>query len=48
VARHFVALATYMGHADIAHTYWYLQATPELMAGIAAAGEMLMTGEGAR
>lgn len=22
VARHFVALATYMGHADIAHTYW--------------------------
>src|SRR5439155_8887445 len=21
VARHFVALATYMGHADIAHTY---------------------------
>lgn len=48
VARHFVALATYMGHADIAHTYWYLEATPELMAGIAAAGEALMTGEGAR
>lgn len=48
VARHFVALATYMGHADIAHTYWYLEATPELMAGIAAAGEALMAGEGAR
>jgi integrase len=48
VARHFVALATYMGHADIAHTYWYLEATPELMAGIAAAGEALMAREGAR
>lgn len=48
VARHFVALATYMGHTDIAHTYWYLEATPELMAGIAAAGEALMVREGAR
>jgi integrase len=27
VARHFVALATYMGHTDIVHTYWYLEAT---------------------
>ena len=48
VARHFVALATYMGHTDIAHTYWYLEATPELMADIAAAGEALVNGEGAR
>jgi integrase/recombinase XerD len=46
VARHFVALATYMGHADIAHTYWYLEATPELMTGIAAAAEALVAGEG--
>jgi integrase/recombinase XerD len=46
VARHFVALATYMGHADIAHTYWYLEATPELMTGIAAAAEALIAGEG--
>lgn len=45
VARHFVALATYMGHADIAHTYWYLEATPELMTGIAAAAEALIAGE---
>ena len=43
-ARHVVALATYMGHTDIAHTYWYLEATPELMADIAAAGEALVTG----
>lgn len=45
VARHFVALATYMGHADIAHTYWYLEAAPELMSGIAAAAETLIAGE---
>jgi len=45
VARHFVALATYMGHTDIAHTYWYLEATPELMTGIAAAAETLIAGE---
>jgi integrase/recombinase XerD len=48
VARHFVALATYMGHTDIAHTYWYLEATPELMADVAAAGEALMAGESVR
>jgi integrase len=46
VARHFVALAAYMGHTDIAHTYWYLEATPELMADIAAAAEALVGGEG--
>ncbi len=34
VSRHFAALATYVGHADIADTYWYLAAAPELMAGI--------------
>jgi integrase/recombinase XerD len=45
VARHFVALATYLGHVDIKHTYWYLQATPELMTDIAAAAETLIMGE---
>lgn len=48
VARHFVALATYMGHTDIAHTYWYLEATPELMTDIASAGEALVAGEAAQ
>jgi integrase len=43
VARHFVALSTYLGHADIAHTYWYLEATPEMMTDIAAAAEALVT-----
>jgi integrase/recombinase XerD len=46
VSRHFVALATYVGHADIADTYWYLAATPELMAGIATTTEALVAGEG--
>jgi integrase/recombinase XerD len=46
VARHFVALATYLGHTDIAHTYWYLEATPELMADIAATAEAFLAQEG--
>lgn len=46
VARHFVALATYLGHSDIAHTYWYLEATPNLMLDIAAAAEGLVAEEG--
>jgi integrase/recombinase XerD len=46
VARHFVALSTYLGHANIANTYWYLEATPQLMTDIAAAGEALIAGEG--
>ena len=47
VARHFVALATYLGHADITNTYWYLEATPELMRDMAVAAEALVAGEGA-
>ncbi|UIF88575.1 tyrosine-type recombinase/integrase (plasmid) [Cupriavidus necator] len=45
VARHFVALTTYMGHTDIANTYWYLEATPELLTDIAAAAEALIARE---
>ena len=26
------ALSTYVGHAKVTNTYWYLQAVPELMA----------------
>jgi len=32
VERKILALATYLGHANVAHTYWYLTAVPELMA----------------
>jgi integrase len=28
IARHAVALMTYMGHSDLRYTYWYLQAPP--------------------
>ena len=45
VSRHFVSLATYLGHTDIVHTYWYLEATPELMTGIAAAEALVSGGD---
>jgi hypothetical protein len=35
-----------MGHSDIAHTYWYLEATPDLLNDIAVAAEMLVAEEG--
>lgn len=44
VAHHMAALSAYLGHADIANTYWYLQATPVLMRGIAEANERLFEG----
>jgi len=45
VARHITALSTYLGHAHVSDTYWYLQATPELMIHVAHAGEALHRGE---
>jgi hypothetical protein len=27
-----IALSTYVGHAGVSHTYWYLTAVPDLMA----------------
>lgn len=45
VARDFVALSTYLGHGHIKHTYWYLEATQELMGDIAEAAESLVIGE---
>ena len=38
-SRHMLALATYPGHASASGTYWYLQATPVLLRGIAEAAE---------
>ena len=38
------ALATYLGHVSIASTYWYLEATPELLTDVAAAGERFVDG----
>jgi integrase len=45
IARHMAGLSTYLGHAHVSDTYWYLQATPVLMQRIAQAGEALHTGE---
>ncbi len=38
-SRHMLALATYLGHSNVSHTYWYLEATPVLMRNIAKATE---------
>ncbi len=40
------ALSTYLGHASPAATYWYLSATPELLA--LAAGRLESMPGGAR
>jgi integrase len=45
IARHLVALSTYLGHARAADTYWYLEATPLLLREVADAGESLLLGE---
>ena len=39
IGRHMLALSTYMGHSNVADTYWYLEATPHLMQDIASACE---------
>lgn len=41
IARHMLALSTYLGHAHLFDTYWYLQATPRLLADVAAQSESL-------
>jgi integrase/recombinase XerD len=42
--QHMVALATYLGHVNIYETYWYLEASAELLSDIADAGETFMAG----
>ena len=44
VAQHMAALSTYLGHAHISDTYWYLQVTPKLLDDIAVAAEVLHQG----
>ena len=44
VARHMAALSTYLGHAHISDTYWYLQATTKLLGDVAVAAEALHRG----
>jgi len=42
IARHTLALSTYLGHTHVADTYWYFEATPELMTDVAARCERFM------
>ena len=42
IGEHMVALATYLGHVNIYSTYWYLEATPELLRDIADIGESFL------
>jgi integrase len=44
IGQHMLALATYMGHVNINSTFWYLNATPDLMHDIAVAGESFLHG----
>lgn len=44
ITQHMVALSTYLGHANVAGTYWYLEAVPELMTDIADRCERFVTG----
>jgi integrase len=44
IAEHMLALSTYLGHSKVSHTYWYLEATPELMKSIAERCESFVTG----
>ena len=47
IAAQMLALSTYLGHTEVAHTYWYLEATPVLLRGIAEASEQLFDGRSA-
>jgi len=44
VGQHMLALATYMGHANIYDTYWYLETTPDLLRDIATTVEAFYYG----
>jgi integrase len=44
ITRHMLALSTYLGHAKVADTYWYLEAVPELMTDIADRCERFVMG----
>ena len=45
VARHTLALSTYLGHTHVTDTYWYLHATPQLTRHIADACAAYERGE---
>jgi integrase len=44
ITQHMVALSTYLGHGHVGHTYWYLEATPQLMRDISQRCEGFVAG----
>lgn len=44
ISRHMLALTTYLGHSDVRNSYWYLEATPVLLAQIAERCECFVNG----
>ena len=44
ITKQMLALSTYLGHSKIYHTYWYLEAVPDLMANIAQKCENFFKG----
>jgi integrase/recombinase XerD len=44
ITQHMLALSTYLGHAKVTDTYWYLEAVPELMNDIAEKSERFLMG----
>lgn len=44
ITQHMVALSTYLGHTNVAATYWYLEAVPDLMRDIADRCEIFAMG----
>lgn len=44
ISQHTLALSTYMGHSSLESTFWYLDATPQLLNGIATAWEDFVWG----
>jgi hypothetical protein len=44
ITKQMLALSTYLGHSKIYHTYWYLEAVPDLMKDIAQRCETFFKG----
>ena len=44
ITKHLLALSTYLGHTNVGCTYWYLEATADLMRNVAMTYERFVTG----
>jgi integrase len=44
ITKHMLALSTYLGHSKVSSTYWYLEATPDLMRDISKCFENFTKG----